>query len=218
MIKVKRHPKPVILIRNDQKWLDELRKSSGKARKAKQNRYQHKEIKETLVEMFDGKCAYCESKITHVDYGHIEHYRPKSLREDLTFDWTNLLLACGICNGANHKGNRFPEHSEDGPIVNPCEDEPTKHLRFEYDRSANLANVYGKSRRGKTTEKLLGLNRPELRAYRSKVVKRLIVVADFAITQKDPAAIQLMNEAIGADAEYAAFARALIDGKLLKRS
>jgi uncharacterized protein (TIGR02646 family) len=157
--------------------------------------------------MFHGKCAYCESKVTHVDYGHIEHYRPKSLFPELTFEWDNLLLACGICNGAEHKGDRFPEAADGGPLLNPCEEEPAPHLRFSFDQRAGLASVYGRTGRGRTTERLLGLNRPELRKFRSRVIKKLAVLAQLAKT--NPSAAALLAEAKQDDEPYAAFARAL---------
>ena len=102
-----------------------------------EEKYRHVEVKGTLVEMFQGGCAFCESKITHVDYGHIEHTRPKSRHPELTFEWSNLLLACGICNGPQHKGDRFPGAAEDGPLINPCEEEPSDHLDFQFDVATN---------------------------------------------------------------------------------
>jgi uncharacterized protein (TIGR02646 family) len=176
-----------------------------------ESKYKHKSIKAALVKMFCGKCAYCESKITHIEYGHIEHYRPKSGpegRPKLTFVWSNLLLACGICNGAEHKGDRFPTASQGGPIVNPCNDDPVAHLNFHYDAVTKLASVYGVTPRGKTTVELLGLNRPLLREYRSKHVQRLVVLATLAPTY--PQAQALIREAKESASPYAAFARTLL--------
>ncbi len=162
--------------------------------------------------MFHGKCAYCESKIRHVDYGHIEHFRPKSKPESrsFAFEWGNLLLSCAVCNGAEHKGDRFPEAAAGGPLVNPCEDLPEEHFEFVFDFRARLATVIGTTVRGKTTEALLGLNRQDLRAYRSQQVMKLCVLSRFA--ENDPDARTLLEEASQDDAEYAAFAKALVAG------
>jgi uncharacterized protein (TIGR02646 family) len=179
-------------------------------RERAQNKYRHREIKEALVRLFHGKCAYCESHITHIDYGHIEHYRPKSGpqgRPDLCFEWPNLLLACGICNGSEYKGDRFPEAAQGGPIINPCEDDPSFHLEFRFDTRLGLASVYGTTQRGRTTESLLGLNRPALRKYRSLQIKKLAVLKQLAVT--DPEACQLLDEAKRPTSEYSAFALAL---------
>ncbi len=85
-----------------------------------------KELKRWLLEnVFNGKCAYCERKIT---YGVMDHYRPKkSVKgfegephvdvhcEDrphpgyywLAYHWKNLVPACDRCN-TGHKRNLFP--------------------------------------------------------------------------------------------------------------
>ena len=211
MIEVHRKPKPSILAKKAHEWRNSLLSAKTQAERVRvEYKYRHRQIKETLVRSFHGKCAYCESKITHVDYGHIEHFRPKrgvNGRPELTFEWTNLLLACGVCNGAQYKSDRFPEANNGGPIINPCEEAPTSHFHFVFDPTAKLASVYGKTRRGVTTEKLLGLNRLELREYRSRHVRTLLVLAHFA--QTDPEAARLLAEAKKSYAEYAAFARAL---------
>jgi len=211
MIAVNLLPKPKILERKAAQWLKQLRAAKTESDRLRiQEKYRHKDVKQTLVEMFHGKCAYCESKITHVDYGHIEHYRPKAGpkgRPDLTFEWTNLLLACGICNGGEHKSDHFPEAAEDGPIINPCEDDPADHFFLCFDPMANLASVYGVTPRGVVTEELLGLNRPALRSYRSAQVRRLVALAQFA--ESDTEAAALLQLAQRSDAEYAAFARML---------
>ncbi|WP_422860653.1 hypothetical protein ACOKFD_07430 [Flagellimonas sp. S174] len=76
--------------------------------------YKHKDVRDSLVEMFHGKCAYCESKITAIYNGDIEHFRPKGEIQNvnpskpgyfwLASDWENLLFACPFCNQTNtHK-------------------------------------------------------------------------------------------------------------------
>ena len=87
------------------------------------------ELKKWLLEnVFNGKCAYCEVKITDGFFGHAEHYRPKGAvitktegkavrvtqadgRQHqgyywLAYDWPNLLPSCELCNNA--KLNQFP--------------------------------------------------------------------------------------------------------------
>jgi hypothetical protein len=88
-------------------------------------------------------------------------------------------------------------------------DTPDEHLEFVFDPIAKLATVIGKTPRGTITEVLLGLNRNDLRAYRSKHISRLFVLASYAET--DPVAKELLVEACKADSEYAAFARVIAD-------
>lgn len=134
MIPVVRSFTPDVLVRNGAQWLNDLhraieelerlqtdpsatqqdlqraREKISKTRK----RYNHEAIKSALVKMFYGKCAYCESQIRHITYGHIEHFCPKDNAGciDQTFEWSNLLLACDICNNAGHKGTKYPVDSE----------------------------------------------------------------------------------------------------------
>lgn len=166
MIKVDRIAAPTYLTRFAQKWTDELlaaiqhhNQGGEKPSNTLWNKYNKRYVRNTLRAMFHDKCTYCESKITHVAYPHIEHYRSKKKYPRYTFEWENLLLACGICNGSAHKGDNFPlqDSDEDKPLLlNPCEDDPERHLEFVQARVVFL------SERGQHTRDLLGLNRDEL--------------------------------------------------------
>jgi uncharacterized protein (TIGR02646 family) len=97
--------------------------------------YNSDAIKDALKDLFNGKCAYCESEILSITVGDIEHYRPKGEIVDpetkkkitpgyywLACDWDNLLLSCNNCNRKTTqeitdkegeeevmgKGNQFP--------------------------------------------------------------------------------------------------------------
>lgn len=211
MIRVARTEKPAVIEKNQAAWAQALfGATTRKEKQRSEGRYRHRAIKDALVDMFHGKCAYCESKIVHIDYGHIEHFRPKSKPQfrALTFEWANLFLSCAVCNGSEFKGDRFPEADEGGPLINPCDDLPEEHFNFVFDPHTRLATVAGTTERGRTTEKLLGLNRPELRAYRSKLILQLSVLSYYAKTDQN--AQILMEEACRDDAEYAAFTRFLV--------
>ncbi|MCH7408947.1 hypothetical protein MM239_06045 [Belliella sp. DSM 111904] len=71
--------------------------------------YSDSEVKDSLIKLFRGKCAYCESTFLHVYSGDVEHFRPKGEIEEaspnkkpgyywLAADWDNLLLSCRNCN------------------------------------------------------------------------------------------------------------------------
>ena len=70
--------------------------------------YANPAVKEALIQLFKGKCAYCESKFLHVYSGDVEHFRPKGKIEEaepqkpgyywLAADWDNLYLSCRNCN------------------------------------------------------------------------------------------------------------------------
>lgn len=98
--------------------------------------YKSEDVKKAVRELFNDKCAYCESHFVNAYYGDVEHFRPKGeigiwnsskkvapIRPGyyrLAADWNNLLFACKICNSINTqrlsdgstkligKGNYFP--------------------------------------------------------------------------------------------------------------
>lgn len=70
--------------------------------------YSNTDVKTALINLFQKKCAYCESLFLHVYSGDVEHFRPKGRISDaenpkpgyywLASDWDNLLLSCRNCN------------------------------------------------------------------------------------------------------------------------
>lgn len=210
MIKVQRSVEPSVLARKKATWTNALLNATTKDQQRKAElKYGHKSIKKALVEMFHGKCAYCESKIVHIDYGHIEHFRPKSVEifRRLTFEWNNLFLACAKCNGPEYKADCFPEQNEGGPPINPCDDSPDDHLVFIFDPKSRIATVSYKTERGRVSIDLFGLNRPDLRGHRSKLIEKLFLLSRMAET--DTEARSLLNQSQNDEEEYAAFSRAL---------
>jgi uncharacterized protein (TIGR02646 family) len=220
MIKVRRGPEPTILTRKKSAWTMALQNATTKKQESRaESKYQHQAIKEALIKMFHGKCAYCESKIIHIDYGHIEHFRPKSLAQFrcLTFDWNNLFLACAKCNGPDWKADNFPEQNAGGPPINPCDDSPEEHLAFFFDLKGRVATVSYKTERGRISIDLFGLNRQDLRSHRSKMIEKLLVLSRIAAVDQEAAALVLQSQ--NDDEEYAAFSRELAGtgGPLLKK-
>ena len=201
-------------IANARKNVDKAKKNVDNAI----NKYRHDEIKASLVAMFHGKCAYCESQITHVTYGDIEHFCPKSnpLYAHQIFEWENLLLSCPICNNAAHKGTTFPLDSKGNPLlIDPTDDaiDPFLHLEFSWDEDAKLATVYGRDKQGNLVVDIFDLNgvrgREDLLKRRSKKVKKLIALRDIALDpNKDDSikaqAITLLKEDCQPDDEYIA--------------
>ena len=71
--------------------------------------------KDQLLIETHNKCAYCESDITTVSYGDVEHYRPKSVYWWLAYVYDNYLASCAICN-QRFKGAKFEFL---GPVIAP---------------------------------------------------------------------------------------------------
>lgn len=158
--------------------------------------YQGKSIKSKLTEMFHGKCAYCESEITSITYGDIEHFRPKSAYKNniegdyvypgyywLASDWINLLLACERCN-RTHKGSIFPLASgtnrktrhdinidEQPLLIDPTIIDPKEFISFT--DTGLIIFLDGEGNRGDSSIKIYGLARTKLTIEREKVALRL---------------------------------------------
>jgi uncharacterized protein (TIGR02646 family) len=71
--------------------------------------YKHDEVKAALERLFNGKCAYCESRYAETQPMDVEHWRPKGkvVTENggdlpgyywLASDWDNLFPSCIDCN------------------------------------------------------------------------------------------------------------------------
>jgi len=224
VIGVRRPSVPVVLSRNASRWANELQAAVSSAASSPaqieraRNKYRHNDVKHALVAMFHGKCAYCESKIVHVTYGAIEHFRPKgdARFQHLTFEWTNLLLSCDVCNDSAHKGRHFPLDNNGNPLLLDPSDpniDLKAHLRFDWDGVAKIASVYGIDASGREVERTFDLNgqrgRVELLRHRSTYVAMLVALRVSANGGSDEAE-QLLGEACEATAEYSAFARAVL--------
>lgn len=101
MIKLIKSQEPDVLAQNGKQWTSDLMgyvKSGSKIPEGIKNKYNHPDIKRALINETHGKCMYCESYISAVAPEHIEHYRPKAVYPEKTFEWNNLGLACPWCN------------------------------------------------------------------------------------------------------------------------
>lgn len=89
--------------------------------------YKHPRNKLALMNASSDKCMYCESSIRHIDFGDIEHIKPKA--EDkyphLAFEWDNLGYSCRCCNS-----NKSDKYDVETPYVNPYEENPEEHFAW----------------------------------------------------------------------------------------
>lgn len=116
-----------------------------------------------LAETHD-KCAYCESKVTHVAFGDIEHVVPKALRPDLAVELSNLTIACGVCN--NNKSDYYDERAR---LVDPHADDGRAEIAFfGWNIVESMCGA-----RGKHTLRELELNREPLTKRRSDHFNKL---------------------------------------------
>ena len=168
--------------------------------------YGHDEVKAALRAAQHDKCAFCESQVTHIAHGDIEHFRPKrgftQRAADplgrpgyywLAYSWDNLLFACQLCN-QRHKKNEFPLanpasrarcHRDDVSVeqpmfINPLSGEdPAASLSFREEVP------FHKNKRGKETIRALGLKRTPLQEKRKERLD-LLRLAFFVAYALDP--------------------------------
>lgn len=203
MIKIKRTQKPQVLVQNEQRWADAILAATTREEKERAvSKYQHEDIKNALIDMCHSKCVYCESKLTHITYGDIEHFKPKSKYPEKSVEWRNLLLSCEVCN------RTFKRDIDNEQLINPSDDEPNDHFHFDFDTSTKLANVLGITDSGLFTEKSLALNRYGLIKQRSSLVYKLWLLSNYYYT--NPEVKEILDEAAQDSSEYSAFAKTII--------
>jgi uncharacterized protein (TIGR02646 family) len=198
--------------------------------------YAHKTVKTALIGAQHDKCFLCESSITHIDYGDVEHFRPKGgYRQSetdtlhrpgyywLAYEWGNLFLSCTLCN-QQFKKNLFPladparraaSHKDDLDLeqplfVDPSVDDPAQFISFRMEVPYPLND----NPRGKATITDLGLDRPKLNEKRYEHYAMLQLI--YKIARRDPPipesaeARDLLARAVEDSAEYAGMARAAV--------
>jgi uncharacterized protein (TIGR02646 family) len=198
--------------------------------------YGHKTVKEALVRAQHDKCFLCESKITHISHGDVEHFRPKagyrqSEREKLeqpgyywlAYEWSNLFLACQLCNQVFKKNlfpladpkaratsHRKPRRREEPLFLDPTVDDPEQFISFRKEVPYPINN----HPKGKATIEKLGLVRLKLNERRLEHYDRLSVLYEVANRvppiPESGRAKNLLSYYVQDPAEYASMARAAI--------
>ena len=80
-----------------------------------------------LQKLTFGKCAFCEGLLGVTAYAEVDHYLAKTVRPELTFDWTNLFPVCRWCNRAKGDINHA------GMLIKPDVDDPESMLWLHPD-------------------------------------------------------------------------------------
>lgn len=154
-------------------------------------------VRQQVRHVFLSKCAYCETPLDGSNAGDVSHHRPTGNATGLgdqsdvaspdhyswfAYEWENIFLSCAACNRA--KRNYFPVHgprarlrsswteaeiSEEALLVNPCQVEPRKHMRFGTD-----GTVGGADEVGHVTVKVLDLNRSDLIRARERTFRECL--------------------------------------------
>lgn len=168
--------------------------------------YKHPDNKEALLRASHGKCMYCESQVSHVYFGDIEHFRPKAADKypELEFVWDNLGYCCARCN--NTKKDQFDTTC---PLIDPYSEDPNAHLLAFGSAVIHKAG----SERGAITIATTGLNRAELiekRAIRLSQLQNSLDACYRTVNATVRATLlAALDEEGAADKEFSMFAAAM---------
>ena len=209
MIKLTKMTEPGILAQNAKAWTKELMSYVNRGVEVPvevKNKYNQQEIKETLKRETSGKCMYCEGYIGAVSYPHIEHFRPKSIYPDKTFEWSNLGLGCQVCN--TNKNDVFDENL---PYVNPYEENPDDYFIF---LGTMILQKPG-SARAENMKNQLKLNRPELMEMRKAAIERIADLVERYNAVTNPSIKNMLRKNIevemGPDKEFSRCVKAAVE-------
>ena len=163
MIRLNQGAQPQVLVDKGEEWTDEYVKWCDNPAGTEPRRYAHPEIRSALELETKSKCAYCEGRVNHVAYTHIEHKLPKSKYPQLVCDWANLTIACPRCNT-----KKSDYDAPECPLLDPYTDDVERAVVF----FGPLALARGGAR-AQATITLLDLNRMNLLHARGEAIVRL---------------------------------------------
>lgn len=169
--------------------------------------YKHPENKEALRIANNDKCMYCESKISHIDFAHVEHIKPKADDKfpELTYEWTNLGYCCPKCN--NNKSDKYETAT---PFIDPYLEDPEQH----FVSFGSILFPKNGCERGELTLREIGINRNELLERRAEKINDLTkaINACFRTTNKTlkNAAIEELKLEAETDKEFSFAVKSLL--------
>jgi uncharacterized protein (TIGR02646 family) len=122
MVRIRRLVEPSILTEKREEWVDRWRRIlTGETSGEWATPTAKEAMREVLLRMSHGKCAYCEGTVGLTGPVEIEHYVHKKRGPwdpALALEWANLLPACQACNNAK----RDVLHG--GELAKPDEEDP----------------------------------------------------------------------------------------------
>jgi uncharacterized protein (TIGR02646 family) len=157
-------------------------KLGGKIRDWKSfNKAVKNDVYESLLKEQGFICAYCSRPITR-GICHIEHYRPKSVYKNLTFEYTNLIASC---QGEDERKPRSPVHCghkkgawfDEELMISPLD--PNCEKYFDFSGSGEIIAADGeKQAAAKTTISKLALDIDKLRRLRRTAIDTTLQVVE----------------------------------------
>lgn len=143
-------------------------------------------IREKLIPMQNGCCAYCERKVN--GNGHIEHFLKKGRDARRTFIWSNLFYSCSTsttCGTHKDKSVNYPK--DESLLINPSEENPEAFIHFSPDGEIDAVQVSAPhdQKRAQKTISVFNLNEPELVRARLNRLKMFEFLKNYSEQERD---------------------------------
>ena len=136
------------------------------------------EVYQSLLEEQGYICCYCGISISRKNC-HIEHYRPKSKYQDLTFEYTNLIASCQGEDEIKptrpvHCGHKKTNWFDEEFMLSPLKPDCASYFRYSGAGDILPANDPKKETAAETTIEHLALNINKLRKMRRIAVDAVL--------------------------------------------
>lgn len=91
-------------------------------------------FRETLGKRSNSNCSYCERQCKAVGgwAPTVDHFRPRSLFSELTYQWSNWIFSCRRCN-EDYKKDKWASSGYVNPCASQLVERPERY--FDYDES-----------------------------------------------------------------------------------
>lgn len=113
-------------------------------------------------------CCYCCNRISNAD-SHIEHFRPQSIRQDLSLEYSNLHASCqGEKGDMKHCGHAKSDRYDETLLISPLDEACDK--RFLYSGSGKIKPADANDKGAEYTIDVLALNDERLKGARCEAM------------------------------------------------
>lgn len=143
-------------------------------------------IREQLLSMQNGCCAYCERKVN--GNGDIEHFLKKGIDLRRTFVWSNLFYSCKTSNTCGtHKDKSVNYPKDESLLINPSEENPEAFIHFSPNGELDVVQVAAPEdqKRAQTTISVFNLNAPKLVNERRNSFKKFAFLKNLSEQERD---------------------------------
>ncbi|MBW4591916.1 MAG: TIGR02646 family protein [Brasilonema angustatum HA4187-MV1] len=171
------------------------------------------EVYHSLLQEQGFICCYCGMSIARKQC-HIEHFRPKSVYKDLTFEYTNLIASC---QGEDEHRPRVPVHCghkkqawfDEELMISPLDPKCVDYFKYSGFGEIIPTDDHDKQAAAKTTIQKLALGIDKLRNMRRAAIDATLLATD-GLTATEIQLLAQGYEKPDADGRYTPFSAAII--------